>query len=176
MKKLMMILGLVFMIGLVAETANAQRRTVKKEVVIVRGKRVKKLTRQHVVVAHRSTNYRYYNGVFYRPAGREFVVVSAPIGIRVRVLPARRIKVRVRGSLFFYFNGTFYRQTEDFKEYEVIAPPIGAIVPSLPEGHEMVIIDGKKYFELDGYYYKEAIIDNSLKYEVVGKEVGLVTN
>ncbi|MEO9850147.1 MAG: DUF6515 family protein [Reichenbachiella sp.] len=157
------------LISLAAFQSYAQKRKPRKEVVVVsRGRVVKKVHKTHVVVAHKGVDYRYVNGVFYKPRNSKFVVVGAPVGVRVRTLPVSHIRIYVRSNPFYYYNGIFYRKIVNSDEYEVVQPPVGARVSELPEGTEMIILDGQKYFELDGYYYQEVITNsNELNYEVV---------
>jgi hypothetical protein len=62
----------------------------------------------------------------------------------------------------------YYIKVEGSESYKVVLPPKGTIVPSLPDGAEKTQIDGITYFEYQGVLYKEVIIDQAVKYEVVG--------
>src|SRR4029453_15846393 len=53
-------------------------------------------------------DYFYHGGIFYEPRGRDYVVVSAPIGARVGILPPGFIRFGLGGRSYFYFNATFF--------------------------------------------------------------------
>ncbi|MEM9326630.1 MAG: DUF6515 family protein [Bacteroidota bacterium] len=102
----------------ISQYAHAQRRVVVTETKVVRGPIVRTLPKNHVVITHRNVRYRYVNGVYYRPKGNGFVVVSAPMGIRVTSLPRTATVVRVRGKRYYRYEGIYYRKSG--RTYEVV--------------------------------------------------------
>lgn len=110
--------------------------------------------------------YRYWDGVFYRPHNKLFVVIAPPPGIFIRVLPVGYRRIIVRDYPYYYYNGTYYDQHED--HYNVIPPPVGAVVESLPAGYETVVIDGETYYKVDDTQYKPVVQQNGeIWYEVI---------
>lgn len=133
-----------------------------------RGYQTRRIPTGHLPVAYRGESYRYYNGVFYRPYGNRFVVVSPPVGIRVNILPRAYYRVVLDRHVYYYYDGVYYNRYGN--DYQVIAPPVGARVPSLPFGSTVVYINNMRYYEFDHTYYQEIILpNNEVWYEVVGK-------
>jgi len=123
-----------------------------------------------LIITHKATKYHYHSGIFYKPVGKSYVIVKAPVGIRIRILPKERIKCNVKGKKYFYYYGTFYTKTDGDDEYLTVDPPKGANVDALPEGYKGVVIDGNEYYKFEGIYYKPLIGENEETfYEVVGK-------
>lgn len=119
-------------------------------------------------VAFRGVNYRYNNGIFYRPNGNRFVVARPPIGIRVSVLPSARIQFNFGGRPYYYYDGIYYNRLRS-NYYEVVVPPIGARISQLPPFSEDIWIDRQQFYLSDGVFYK--IVQDRfgrLAYEVVG--------
>nr|WP_293294509.1 DUF6515 family protein [Allomuricauda sp.] len=100
-----------------------------------------------------------------RPYVRPLVypVVFAPVP-----LPRYYVPVYHAGNPYYYSNGVFYVKIEDSEGYRVILPPVGAIVSSLPIQAKETLIDGKNYYEYEDVIYKRIIIEENVKYEVVG--------
>ncbi len=93
--------------------SQAQKTVVVKKTTVVRT-----LPKSHVAVSHRNVHYRYVDGVFYKPHGRGFVIVDAPVGIRVAALPKSASVVRVRGKRYYRVNNIYYRKIG--RKYEVV--------------------------------------------------------
>ncbi len=104
------------------------------------------------IIAWRGIKYRFHDGIFYRPAGKAFIVARPAIGIRVRTLPAARYRLRWAGRNYFYYYGVFYAVQGD--EYEVIEAPVGAQVDTLPEGYETIEKDGIELYQVGETTYK----------------------
>lgn len=123
------------------------------------------------IYPYAGVRYNYYNGVYYKPVGKTYVIASPPIGMKVRSIPTGHVHFVLNGRTYFYYYGTFYVKSVSDSEYIAIEPPVGARVNALPDGYQKVSIDGKTYYEFEGTYYK-AIIDNQgeIGYEVVGKK------
>ena len=100
-----------------------------------------------------------------RPYPRPVVypVVVAPVP-----LPRYYVPVYYAGNPYYYSNGVFYVKVENSEGYKVVLPPVGTIVPSLPNGAKETVIDGKIYYEYEDVIYKSVVIEETVKYEVVG--------
>jgi hypothetical protein len=85
------------------------------------GKVVNVLPPGHRVVTAGKVNYHYGNGLFYRPQGRNWVVVRGPIGAVVAGLTAAAILVTVCGITYYLCNGTYYKKVP--AGYEVVEAP-----------------------------------------------------
>lgn len=117
------------------------------------------------VVSYRNTPYHVHNGIFYRPSGRQFVVVAPPVGVRVSSLPVGNRLIVLRGRQYFYYYGTFY--TTVGREYKVVQPPVGALVEAIPDGYQELVIDGNTYYVVDDVQYKAVIHNDEIWYEVI---------
>jgi hypothetical protein len=67
--------------------------------------------------------YGFYDGVWYSPGSRGYVVVRPPFGIVVADLPAFRTVVTVGGVPYLYVDGAYYLQRPE-GGYEVVPPPV----------------------------------------------------
>lgn len=90
------------------------------------GHRLNILPRHHVRIIIGGFPYFYYTGVFYRPYGSSYIVVSAPIGAFVRTLPVGFIAFTIGFSTYYHVNDTYYIWDEDREGYLVVAQPVGA--------------------------------------------------
>ncbi len=120
---------------------------------------------QAIVIAHKRTSYRFHGGIFYKPVGSAFIVVTPPVGIRVNVLPESRRLMVVRGISYFYYYGTFYARSGS--GYKVVRAPAGAQVDTLPEGYEEVEAQGETLIRVDDTCFRPAAADGKEWYEVV---------
>ena len=131
------------------------------------GAHVTVLPKKTIIVTHRSLNYHYLDGIFYRSITGSYVVTAPPIGIRVSVLPPNPYRVMVLGRPYYYYYGTYY-VTVPNGGYEVVSAPVGAKIDALPDGYEIFELDGKVYYRLDETYYKAVVEPNgNVVYEVV---------
>ena len=80
--------------------------------------------RTHIIVGGHS--YYYDTGVYYRPFGSSYIVVSAPIGAFVRTLPLGFIAFSIGLSTYYHVNDTFYSWDEDRAGYRVVEKPAKA--------------------------------------------------
>ena len=76
-----------------------------------------------VIINRPGGPYYYAGGVWYRPYGGTYVVVSAPVGVFVPVLPPYYTTVYVGGVPYYYANDTYYTWDAAQNGYEVAAPP-----------------------------------------------------
>lgn len=74
--------------------------------------------------------YYFWNGFFYSPGSRGYMVVSAPVGAIVASLPLGHSRVSIGGAIFFNFGGSYYRQVP--QGYMVVAPPPDVVVQPPP--------------------------------------------
>jgi Family of unknown function (DUF6515) len=76
-------------------------------------------------VAFGGGHFFFNAGVWYRPVGAGFEVITPPFGIVVPVLPPGFVSVTLGGAPYFYANGVYYTQAPGVG-YTVVAPPPGA--------------------------------------------------
>ena len=115
-------------------------------------------------------SYRYSNGLYYRPFGTSFELVSAPVGFRLNVLPVGYQRILIGPNPYYYYYGAFYQPLPNNTGYQVITPPVGAIVYELPNGYDQVVIENITYYVNDGVYYRADVDQQgNVFYEVVGK-------
>jgi hypothetical protein len=72
-------------------------------------------------------NYFFHGGVWFRPTGGRYVVVTPPVGIYLPVLPPDYVTLWVGGAPYYYADGVYYGQATG-QGYVVVAPPPGADV------------------------------------------------
>ena len=89
------------------------------------GLRVNVLPRTHVTVRVGGGRYYYSSGVYYRPVGKRYVVVSAPVGARITALPFGYISFHAHGRPYYYVNHTYYVYEPANKTYVVVEKPEG---------------------------------------------------
>lgn len=118
-----------------------------------------------ISVSFGGINFRYDNGVYYRPYQNSYVVAPPPIGLRVNFLPPRHRVFTLYSRPYHYYNGTFYEYINN--DYIVVAPPIGALVESIPAGYEKLQIDGDTYYIVDGVQYRAVLQNGEIWYEVI---------
>ena len=91
-----------------------------------RGHQVKVLPAGYRRVSVRGSAFFYHGGVFYRPQGSAYIVVSAPIGARVGRLPAGFVSFSIGTRRYYNLNATYYFYEPETQEYVVGAEPQGA--------------------------------------------------
>jgi hypothetical protein len=79
--------------------------------------------------------YHFFDGVWYRPVGGQFLVVTPPIGLIVPFLPPFCTTFWVRGAPYYYANEVYYTQS-----------PIGYIIVEPPKGEISQTPPGKQIF------------------------------
>ena len=90
------------------------------------GYRLNVLPRAHTRIIIGGFPYFYFSGIFYRPYGSSYIVVSAPIGAFIETLPVGFIAFTIGLSTYYYVNDTYYLWDEDREGYRVVAKPAGA--------------------------------------------------
>lgn len=112
---------------------------------------------------------RPYVRPYVRPVVRPYVrPVARPVVVAPVALPPYYVPVYHAGNPYYYSNGVFYVKVENSGSYKIVLPPIGTIVPSLPEGAKATVIDQQEYYEFQDVIYKKVMVENTVKYEVVG--------
>ncbi len=107
MKNLKLVFVLMLMFGIVSST-NAQRKVVK--VYPKHGTIVTKVHKPKIVV-HNKVNFRFADGVWYKPRGNKFVVCAAPVGVQIRHLPRGNKVVKLRnGRKVYKYKGIWYKK------------------------------------------------------------------
>ena len=76
-------------------------------------------------VGYGGGNYFFHGGVWFRPWGGRYVVVTPPVGIYLPVLPPDYATVWIGGAPYYYADGVYYAQAPG-QGYVVVAPPPGA--------------------------------------------------
>jgi hypothetical protein len=75
------------------------------------------------VVYWGGVNYRFWDGVWYTPSPRGYVVVRPPYGVVIADRPAFFSLVTIAGISYLYANGVYYRDYVG-GGYEVVPPPV----------------------------------------------------
>ena len=84
----------------------------------------------HRVVVFGRARYYFFDGVWYLPKGRRFLIVAPPIGLAVSFLPPYYTTIMVGGVPYYYANEVYY--TAGPGGYVVVEPPIGEVSPMPP--------------------------------------------
>jgi len=80
----------------------------------------------YVSLTFSNRRFFFQGGVWYQPAGRQFVVVRPPVGIVVPALPPAYTVVQVGGIPYYYANEVYYTGAPG--GYVVVSPPAGGEV------------------------------------------------
>lgn len=105
-----------------------------------RGLHVDRVPPGHVVVPYRNDRYYFRDGVWYRPSGSRFIIVTPPIGITLSVLPPFYTTLWVGGAPYYYADGVYYRWRPVERHYVVVEPPRESEITSLPPEPEQLFI------------------------------------
>jgi hypothetical protein len=70
-------------------------------------------------------NYFFHGGVWFRPYGRSYVVVTPPFGVFLPILPSDYVTLWAGGVPYYYADGVYYN-TAPGQGYVVVPPPPGA--------------------------------------------------
>jgi hypothetical protein len=76
------------------------------------------------------SRYYFFDGAWYRPVKRRFLVVAPPFGMVVPFLPPYYSTVMVGGVPYYYANEVYYREAPS--GYIIVAPPAGEVIPAPP--------------------------------------------
>lgn len=105
-----------------------------------RGRVVEGLPHGYRVVPYHGGHYYFYGGVWYRPYGRRFVVISPPVGLFVSVLPPFYTTIWVGGVPYYYADGVYYVWRPAERGYIVAEAPPESVVTTLPATPEQLFI------------------------------------
>lgn len=83
-------------------------------------------------VSFNGGHYFFRSGVWFRPVGPRYVVVSPPLGVLVPVLPPLYSTVWVAGTPYYYANGVYYRAVPN-EGYEVTRLPPPEVATPVPQ-------------------------------------------
>lgn len=97
-----------------------------------RGHYVRSLPRGYHTVYHHRAPYYFWEGVWYRPFGAYFTIVSPPIGLVIPFLPPFYTTLWVGGVPYYYANETYYTYYSG-GGYIVTDPPKNEISEDSPE-------------------------------------------
>jgi hypothetical protein len=86
-----------------------------------RGQMIGALPRDHRVVVHGGARYYFSGGVWYRPQGPRFAIITPPIGLFVSFLPPYYTTIWLHGAPYYYANDVYYAHRGD--GYVVVEPP-----------------------------------------------------
>ena len=100
-----------------------------------RGQFVEVLPPGYRMVGFGRARYYFFDGVWYRPSGRRFLIVAPPIGLVVPFLPPYYSTIMVGGVPYYYANEVYYTQNPG--GYVVVEPPKGEVNHSLPPAGPM---------------------------------------
>lgn len=105
-----------------------------------RGTAYDHVPRGHVVVPFHNSRYFFHGGVWYRPEGPRFVVVTPPIGLTLSLLPPYYTTVWIGGVPYYYADGVYYAWRPSERVYEVVDPPKDTDVMVLPPEPEQLFV------------------------------------
>lgn len=72
--------------------------------------------------------YYYYDGLYYKRFGTDYVIINPPIGAVVRDIPADYRPVIVNGVTYYVDNGIYYVYTRN--GYQVVPTPVQVVQPA----------------------------------------------
>lgn len=91
------------------------------------GYSVRALPRGHRPIHLGPSTYFFLEGVFYRHAANDYVVITAPIGAVVPLLPAAAILVTIGAMTYYTYADVYYQKIPE--GYMVVPPPVKAALP-----------------------------------------------
>ena len=133
------------------------------------------------------SSYYYYNGIYYRPYGTGFMVITPPMGAIVYQLPPSAAPTQIDGEKYYESNGTYYKEgidSENRFSYKVVGTDgvinqdsgagessttkVGYKTDEIPAHCRPVVIDGERlYATASGQYYKKIFEGDKVYYELV---------
>lgn len=110
----------------------------------------------HRRIVVRGAPYFYYEGAYYRPEGRTYVVAAPPVGAVVHAVPAGCVALKSHDIVYHHCAGTFYSPSSG--GFVVVETPIGATVDELPIGCEKIEdVGGVEHYACSGVLYRPAV-------------------
>ncbi len=109
-----------------------------------RGAYVDRLPPHPLEIRHHDSHYYFHGGVWYRPSGPHFVVVTPPLGLGVSVLPPYYTTLWIGGLPYYYADEVYYAWRPERREYVVVEPPadVETYTPP-PEPEQLFIYPGQ---------------------------------
>jgi hypothetical protein len=102
-----------------------------------RGQYVARLPHDHRAVVYGGTRFYFSAGVWYRPYGPRFTVVTPPVGLIVPFLPPYYATIWVGGVPYYYANEVYYAHRGS--GYIVVEPPREEVSQAPPPAEKMFI-------------------------------------
>ncbi|MBU0604536.1 MAG: hypothetical protein KKD25_19275 [Gammaproteobacteria bacterium] len=105
-----------------------------------RGVVVSRLPRDAHPIHHRHDSYYVSGGIWYRPLGSRYMVVTPPLGAFITVLPRGYVTLEFGGRPYYRYDDIYYARRDN--GYIVVAPPVdaGEIAPAAdPAQNELFI-------------------------------------
>ncbi|MEL6251984.1 MAG: DUF6515 family protein [Bacteroidota bacterium] len=65
-----------------------------------------------------------YEGVFYKPQKKGYVIIPPPIGMRVKYVPRGARHMKIDGLDYYEMNGTYYLDIPRKRYYEIVPEPV----------------------------------------------------
>jgi hypothetical protein len=128
-----------------------------------------------VSVLFGNSHYHYYNGLYYRPYDRGYIVVQPPIGIIVPSLPPGCISVMIGPRPYYRYENVFYVPLEN-NHYRVVEKPeeeqkaTSNNEKTMTSEYEKIVLEGRTYYKKGSKYYKASVNkDGEIVYEEVGE-------
>lgn len=120
------------------------------------GARIAVLPLGHRRIVVRGAPYFYYEGAYYRPEGKSYVVVAPPVGAVVEAVPAGCVAVKSGNVVYHHCAGTFYSPATG--GFVVVETPIGVTVDELPIGcEEIEDVGGVEHYACSGVLYRPVV-------------------
>ncbi len=85
----------------------------------------RQMPRGAVVVGAGPSRYWYHGGIWYRPYGGSYRVVTPAVGLVVPLLPPSYVTLTLGGLPYYYANGTYYRPVPDGYVVTAAPPDVG---------------------------------------------------
>jgi len=109
-----------------------------------RGHLVPSLPAGHRRIVFRGVHYHYHAGVWYRPSGTRYIVVSPPYGLTITFLPPFFTIIWVGAVPYYYAAGVYYLWYPEYHYYRVVEPPPESDIREQPPGSEELYVYPKE--------------------------------
>ncbi len=86
------------------------------------GMRINLISHDYVPVVVGRARYYYYDGLYYTPAGNEYILMSPPIGAIVPAIPPDYMPIIINGVTYYTDNEIYYVYTG--RGYQVVPRPV----------------------------------------------------
>jgi hypothetical protein len=102
-----------------------------------RGQEIRTLPRDRRTVVHGGARFYFSGGVWYRPQGSRFFIVTPPVGLFISFLPPYYTTIWVRGVPYYYANEVYYAHRGS--GYVVVEPPKEEVRQAPPPAEQMFV-------------------------------------